>query len=132
MSIRVENYSDLVPLILALPVGTYYSAESAGLEMQANGDAVTKVRAAFPGQVWKKMPPKKNGLDWWEYSTVLPNGIKVRIYADRRGPLSCKKVEMQVTTTEEVEVPVTTRTEIREVTRTVVTWECPEEQAAGG
>jgi hypothetical protein len=129
MSYRFENYSEFVPLIEALPVGTYYNAEMHSvLEIQASGDAVSAVRAAFPGQIWQKVSPTKS-VDWWEYHTTMPSGIKIRIYADWRGPLSCKKVETQVTTTEEVYVPVTMRRESREVTRTVVRWECPEVEA---
>ena len=128
MSYRVKNYSEFVPLIEALPVGTYYDVlGEKSLKIQASGDAVQAVRAAFPGQIWKKVPPTDSHYDWWEYQTTLPNGIEVEIYADRRGPLSCKRVETKVTEVEIVDVPVTTRKESREVTHTVVTWECPEE-----
>ena len=127
MSYRTENYNDFVPLIMALPVGTYYAVVSSGstLDIQASGDAVSVVRAAFPGQIWEKVPPR-SALDWWEYTTTLPSGIKLHIYADYRGPLSCKKVEEKVTMLEKVTVPVTTRTETREVTRTMVRWVCPD------
>lgn len=134
MSIRIKNYSDYVALIEALPVGTYYSVKCDGeLSMQANGEEVKAVRACFPGQIWEKIPPlsKGNPCDWWNYITTLPSGIKMKIYADFRGPLSCERIEETVTRMEEVEVPVTTRKEMREITKKVVRWKCPEAEAEG-
>lgn len=129
MSIRVANFSEYVALIEALPIVTYFSVESDGeLSMQADGEKVRVCRAAFPGQIWKKHPPHsdKNHCDWWQYTTTFPSGIKVRIYADFKGPLSCKRIEETVTRIKEVEVPVTTSKEMREITERVVRWECPE------
>jgi hypothetical protein len=125
MSIRVKNYQDFVLLILALPEGVFYAVDSPiCIRVQAEGERVKQVRSAFPGQIWKKV--KKESCGWWEYITTLPTGITIEIYADRVGPKSCVRVERTITTQEEVEVPVVTRKEMQEVTRTVVSWECPD------
>lgn len=132
MSTRIAGYEEVVPLILALPVGTYYTVESDGsLEIQAQGEAVTAVRRAFPRVIWKKTPPGTRSMcDWWTYHATLEDGRKIKIYADRVGPKSCKRIEETVTETQMVEVPVETRREEREVTRTRVRWECPEGDVA--
>lgn len=128
MSTRIEGLEKLFPHILALPIGTYFSANREGtLNIQADGEEVKRVRAAFPGVFWKKVAPDPQmGVGWWEYTTTLGDGTNVRIYADHTGPQSCKRIEETIT--ERVTVPACEE-RIEERKRTVVRWQCPEEEA---
>ena len=122
MAYRTANIEALVPYILRLPEGAHFDVESDGtLEMQPSRFKVEEIRACFPG-VWKKQYVAS--LGWWEYRLTLGDGTRLKIYADRKGPKSCKRIEEKVDET----VLVPACDEHRETrTRTVVRWECPEE-----
>ncbi len=130
MSIRIEGIERVFSLVTRLPQGAHFSIESKGgkphLEMQASGDVATARRALFPG-VWKKK--FQEGCQWWEYQQTTADGVDLKIYADRVGPKSCKRIEEEVTKT--VHVPAClAHDEVQ--TQTVVRWECPEEEAVDG
>ena len=122
---RAKNFEEWVPILLKLPVGQHIDLLSTGelLQMQASGEAVSRLRACFPGQIWKKIPP--TSLAWWSYTTTLPDGKKLEIYADRVGPKSCRKIEETITET--VRVPACEEHD-EERTRTVVRWDCSGEE----
>jgi len=129
MAYRIAGIEKLWPHILRLPLGTYFDVGSGGLslEIQADGDKVPPIRAAFPG-VWKKIPPPDESPDgWWSYVHTTPDGVSVKIYADRTGPKSCRRIVEEVTET--VHVPACEEHD-EEVKKTVVRWECPEEADA--
>lgn len=124
MSLRTKNLEKLIPWILLLPEGTYFDAKDDGFEIQAyTRDQVRKVRRSFPGVIWRKI--RVDAVGWWEYTADITPDVHVKIYADREGPISCKKVEKIITET--ISVPAR---EAHEETRThkVITWECPEQE----
>ena len=124
MSYRTENYESWVPLIENLPVGTYYEVSINGKEMSMQAGtqaAVKRVMSAFPGCIWQKA--KDESIGWWSYTTALSDERTLKIYADREGPKSCKRVEETV----EERVLVLAQDEHYETRkRTKVRWECPE------
>ena len=123
MAYKTSNMDVLIPLIMLLPDGQHFDTSPSGdeLSMQASGEEVNKLRKSFGG-VWTKH--KQEGLQWWEYIREGKNGEPtLKIYADRVGPKSCRRI---VEEAEEV-VHVPAREAHDEVIkRTVVRWECDE------
>ena len=125
MAWRVEGIERVFPLVLALPERTWWSIElGPKLEIQANNrEEVRRVRAAFPGAIWKKSV--NDSLGWFEYHTTVA-GIPVRIYADREGPAPCRREE---TVVKETRVVPACEEHEETVERRVVRWICPDREA---
>lgn len=123
MSFRSENIEKLIPLILRLPLKQHFDIERCGdLSMQASGSEVSTLRSLFPGVLWKKH--NEDTLGWWSYTATF-EGIQLKIYADRVGPQSCKRI---VETVEEVVYIPATEAHDEIVKREVIRWECPEDE----
>jgi hypothetical protein len=116
-----------MPFLVKLPHGTFFDCvnRSDKVEFQATHihaeDLRRQITEAFEvTEPWQKTFAE--GLNWWEYTTIAPCGLALRIYADVEGPRTCTKVEETVTVEEDVPVAY----EKRPVTRTVTRWVCPE------
>ena len=107
-----------------LPDGTFFDTKEQGLEFQARTlEEVHRITQAFPGTIWAKTWRKD--LNWWEYSTILPDETTLRIYAIREAPPKCEAIFQKRLVTKEI--PVTFRTEQVEE-EVLVGWDCGEEQ----
>ena len=91
-------------------------------------DAARKVRTVFGAGSWHK--EYRQECNWWEFTTTLPNGMIVCIYACQEAPPTCRAVEEEISVVENVPVAWEQRT----VTKKVIRWDCPDErhEAAGG
>jgi len=112
------------PWLALLPDGMYFDTCGDKLDFQASSQKASVVREQVSKtfeltEPWKKQYNESCG--WWEYTNKTNNGISIKVYADREGPESCKKI-VEVTTEEE-NVPV--KFEKQMVTRERVRWECP-------
>jgi hypothetical protein len=121
MSVRVKNYKEaFVPLICALPVGTWYSVVASDkLELQANTQReVTAIRKSLPAAVWEKTYDE--GLCWWMYDTTI-NGTRIHLYGCGEAPPTCTAI----TETRVVEERVPTAWETKTVEKEVIVgWDC--------
>lgn len=119
--LAIEDFPEDVYVDLA-------TADVGCLQLQATTqDEVRRVRAVFPTvHRWKKTPP--GNFSWWQYTgenTDRDSPIRtVHIYACREAPPTCRAIEETVTVREKV--PVTF--EDRDVTKTVIRWECGGEE----
>lgn len=112
-------------LLDRLPEGTFIDVNRDLIDFQAYTQAAVRgIRVAFGGGlVWQKV--YSPNTKWWEYSTTLANGFGVRIYACYEAPATCKAIEEQVKVIENVPIAW----EEREVTKTVVRWDCSGDDA---
>jgi hypothetical protein len=120
---KSKTFDECMEIIRRLPESVWWdTALDGSLGIQADGDMVQSVRAALGG-VWTKK--KNDWCAWWEYHCDF-GSVHVKIYGDRVGPKSCKRIEE--TRTERVHIPaVEDHYEEREVKS--VRWECPEDHA---
>jgi hypothetical protein len=112
----------LLPLLLALPNDQHFELEfndnDNAIEFQCDTQIrVRRLRACFPGTVWQKS--YSASCQWWEYATEYA-GVKLRIYAVKEAPPSCRAIEEEVEVNEEV--PVTFETRV--VKKKIIRWDC--------
>jgi hypothetical protein len=90
MATRIRDFDKVLPLILALPVGTYFDCwESSidGLELQMQAPTQrdkANIQQALGVFSWEESYEEK--LNWWRYNAVTADGIKLEIYAVREAP----------------------------------------------
>lgn len=86
MATRIKDFDKVLPLILALPVGTHFDMlQYKDGEIEFGCQATTQVEKeaimlALPLAHWVESYVGGT-CDWWRYDAVLDNGIKVDIYA---------------------------------------------------
>ena len=120
MSRRCESFERLVPIILQLPIDTWFSTTREDrIEMQVGTqEEMRGIRQSFPGTFWKKSFDEKN--KWWEYKTIV-NGVTLHVYAVHESPKTCKAI----TETRQVKERVAVKYEDRLVTKEVIIgWDC--------
>ena len=126
MSYAKKTLFDAMDILRALPNGTHFDVgneEPATLSFQAaTQEEVRKLRAFFPGCVWRKSW-NDGGCSWWEYDTEF-RGFPVKIYAVSEAPPTCHAIteEREV----EVQVPLTFETRKR-TEKVIVGWSCGDE-----
>lgn len=122
-----QRLAAMAKLVAKVPAEVYFSVngsdEDLSLSLQAHTQAdVQAIRACFPGTFWSKSYSELSA--WWDYDTVI-DGVPVNIYAVREAPPTCKLIETEIETTEEVPTKFETRT----VKKVVQKWECGNEYA---
>lgn len=114
-----------LPYLRQLPETVWFDTlvsqpgEPPKIELQAETQAELQgIQAAFR-TVWKRT--WETSINWWEYRTVTPEGLHVRIYGVREAPSRCKAITEKRQVQVEVPTAFETKTEEKEV---IVGWDC--------
>lgn len=106
-----------------LPEWAFWNIDFNGMERQnleiqaASQEKARELRQVLLIPHWKK--EFSQSLNWWEWIAEIGE-LRVRIYACKEAPPTCKLIEEEYTTTERVPVAF----EEREVVKTRKRWDC--------